>query len=210
MKTILPGTQPCARLRLTLAGVAALMLLLPGCVALPDHCKSAAENRADTRPRQERLLSQFDREKMGAPGKEFVVFTPKKAPRRSGPPVIVLHEMPALSPDLLELALRVSRKGYSVYVPLLWGGEKENAASKMLFIRRALELRASPEWVAGSADADRPILDRLESLCLAVSARHRNQRIGVIGNCVTGVFPLALAARVPKVVAPIASQPTFR
>src|SRR2546423_898510 len=111
------------------ASVAAIILLLPACVAVPDHCKSAAEQRADTRPRQELLLDQFDRQKMGAPGREFLVFTPKHAPRPKGAPVIVLHEMPALSPDLLELALRVSRKGYSVYVPLLWGGEKENAAS---------------------------------------------------------------------------------
>jgi dienelactone hydrolase len=188
---------------------AALMLLLPGCVAVPDHCKTAAENRADTRPRQATLLEKFVRKKMGPPGQEFVVFIPKEASRPKGPPVIVLHEMPALSPDLLDLALRVSGEGYAVYVPLLWGGEMENAASKMLFIRRALELRASPEWVAGVADADRPILDRLESLCRAVSTRHPNQRIGVIGNCVTGVFPLALAARVPQVVAPIASQPTL-
>ena len=197
------------RIARNVAVVAAMSLQLSGCVATPDHCKSATENGGDTRDRQKVLLRQFSRGRLGRPGNEFFVFTPEHAPRPNGPPVIVLHEMPALSPDLLELALRVSREGYSVYVPLLWGGEMENASSKWLFVRRVFELRASREWQAGKADADRPILDRLESLCHVVSKAHPNQRIGVIGNCLTGVLPFALAARVPAVVAPIASQPTL-
>jgi dienelactone hydrolase len=117
--------------------------------------------------------------------------------------------MPALSPDVLDLALRVSNEGYSVYVPLLWGSENENAHSKLLFLRRAMELRCSSEWKAGAAEVNRPILDRLTSLCHAIISRHPRERIGVIGNCLTGIFPFALAARVPQVVAPIASQPTL-
>jgi dienelactone hydrolase len=117
--------------------------------------------------------------------------------------------MPALSPDVLDLALRVSNEGYSVYVPLLWGKELENAHSKLLFLRRAVELRASSEWKAGAAEVNRPILDRLTSLCRSIISRHPGERIGVIGNCLTGVFPFALAARVPQVAAPIASQPTL-
>lgn len=190
--------------------LAALLLFLPGCALTPDHCKSKAEARADTRPRQARLLKQFDRQRLDAPAGEFEVFTPKPtAQNRGGPPVLILHEMPALSPDVLDLALRVSEEGYSVYVPLLWGSANENAASRSLFLRRLVELRASPEWRAGAPEANRPILHRLTLLCRFLVSRHPGQRMGVIGNCLTGVFPFALAARVPQVVAPIASQPTL-
>lgn len=198
------------RIALNFTRAAALVLFLSGCAVTPDHCKSKAEARADTRPRQIRLLQQFDRQRLGVPGKEFEVFTPKPSVRRGGgPPVIVLHEMPALSPDVLDLALRVSKEGYSVYVPLLWGNENENAHSRLLFLRRLVELRANSEWKAGAAEVDRPILDRLTSLCHSIISRHPEKRMGVIGNCLTGVFPFALAARVPQVVAPIASQPTL-
>jgi dienelactone hydrolase len=186
-------------------------LLVSGCaIGIPDHCKTNAAARIDSRPRERQLLTQFDCIPLGAPGREFTVFVPKIAgPRPGRPPILLLHEMPALSPDVLDLALRLSRKNYSVYVPLLWGNRDDNAASNFVFLRRAIELRASPRWRAGEADIDRPILDDLTALCRSIAALHPEQRLGVIGNCLTGIFPFALAARVPRIAAPVASQPTL-
>jgi len=182
--------------------LAILTLLLPGC-SVPQHCKKDSPQRVDTPTRQRQLLAQFDSASIGG----FQVFVPKK--QQNGPPVLVLHEMPALSPDVLELALRLSRQNYSVYVPLLWGKPDHNTDSQLLFLRYAVELRSSPRWRAAEADVDRPILDELASLCRLIADAHPKHRIGVIGNCITGVFPFALAARVPKVAAPIGSQPTL-
>jgi dienelactone hydrolase len=191
--------------------LAGILFLVSACaIAVPDHCKKGAAALVDTRRRQQELLAQFEPPHYAFLGSRFTVFTPRGAGSpRTGPPIILLHEMPALSPDLLDLALRLSRNNYSVYVPLLWGKEDENAASRFVFFRHAFELRASSRWRAGIADVHRPILDDLAELCRKIIVEHPNQRIGVIGNCLTGIFPFALAARVPEVAAPIASQPTL-
>jgi len=187
------------------------LLVLQGCVNIPEHCKTPEEKRADTRPELRELLKkEFDSQRVPTRGGALTVFTPKRIPKNeNGAAVLVLHEMPALTPDVLKMAIRLSNQGYSVHVPLLWGTSDENAASRTLFLRRALELRASPRWRAAAAEVDRPIVDQLASLCEVILAGNAKKRMGVIGNCLTGILPFALAARVPEVVAPVASQPTL-
>jgi dienelactone hydrolase len=205
------GMNLRVRMVMAVAGVATLM---QGCaVHFPDHCKKSV----DTRPEQSRLLEgyqkhrvSFTRHHVSAPGGQMVYFTPLRAKRPDGPPVLVLPEMPALSPDVLKLGLRLSDAGYSVYVPLLWGRENENASSTGVFLKHALELKFSPRWKISSGDADRPVLDDIKALYEEhIAPRHRGQRAGVVGNCLTGIFPFALAARIPQVAAPIASQPSL-
>jgi dienelactone hydrolase len=185
-------------------------LITCGCCAihLPDHCKP----QGDTRQEQRNLLQLFEERRITlSNGRIFTVFTPKEArsqPER--PPVLVLHEMPALSPDVLELGLRLKGAGYSVYIPLLWGSKDENASSNLVFLRYAVELTLSPRWQVEVGNADRPILNDLGLLCREyILPEHPNKHLGIIGNCLTGIFPLALAARVPQVTAPVASQPAI-
>jgi dienelactone hydrolase len=158
------------------------------------------------------LLQLFEERRIPVSrGHIFTVFTPKEArshPER--PPVLILHEMPALSPDVLNLGLRLTSAGYSVYIPLLWGSKDENASSNLVFFRHAVELTLSPRWQVEVGSADRPILDDLVALCREyILPEHPNKHLGIIGNCLTGIFPFALAARVPQVTAPVASQPAI-
>jgi len=123
---------------------------------------------------------------------------------------MILQEMPALSPDVLRLGLRLADAGYSVYIPLLWGGKDENASSDFVFLRHAVELTFSPRWQVQESNVNRPVLDDLASLCHEyILPQHPKQHLGVIGNCLTGIFPFALATRVPEITAPIASQPAI-
>ena len=168
--------------------------------------------QGDTRQEQGKLLQLFEERRITlSNGRNFTVFTPKGSRTDAGrPPVLVLHEMPALGPDVLDLGLRLEDAGYSVYIPLLWGSKNENASSNFVFLRYAVELSLSQRWKVEVGNADRPILDDLVLLCREyILPEHPDKHLGVIGNCLTGIFPFALAARVPQVTASVASQPAI-
>lgn len=123
------------------------------------------------------------------------------------PPVIVLHEFPALSASCLAFAEKLSARGFTVYVPVLFGNNKGriNVASSLQTIA---ELSASADWnVILSEHKHNAITDWLRLLCRDVSERHHQGKIGVIGMCLTGALPLTLMAE-PCVAAPVIAQPT--
>ena len=189
---------------------ASCCFIMSGCCAIhaPDHCVP----ERDPVQKQAKLLRLFEERRITlSNGRNFTVFTPKDSRIDvERPPVLVLHEMPALGPDLLDLGLRLKDAGYAVYIPLLWGSKDENAGSNWVFLRYAVELSISPRWKVEVGNADRPILDDLVLLCREyILPEHPNKHLGVIGNCLTGIFPFALAARVPQVTAPVASQPAI-
>jgi dienelactone hydrolase len=86
----------------------------------------------------------------------------------------------------------------------------ENANSKLVFLRYAVELTLSPRWKVEVGNTHRPILDDLVLLCREyILPKHPDKHMGIIGNCLTGVFPFALAARLPQITAAVASQPAI-
>src|SRR5437660_4426982 len=75
------------------------------------------------------------------------VARPRGVEQNSPPPVLLLHEMPGLSPDTLQFADCIAQHGYTVYVPLLFGTLDENTDSSRLFLRRSLSFKFSdPLW----------------------------------------------------------------
>jgi hypothetical protein len=68
---------------------------------------------------------------------------------QSAPPILLLHEMPGLTPDTLELAHCLAGHGYTVYVPLLFGNLGEDTDSNGLFLKRVTSLKADPDWKEG-------------------------------------------------------------
>lgn len=170
---------------------------LTGCVA---HCP-------DTDASQETFAARWGR---------FQSWQPPHAQGRTvryitgsidKPPVIVLHEFPALSANCLAFAEKLSRQGFTVYVPVLFGNTQgvSNAGAGLATI---VELSASTEWkVTFSEHKHSAITDWLRLLCRDVSERHQQKKIGVIGMCLTGSFPVALMSE-PCVAAPVVAQPS--
>jgi dienelactone hydrolase len=106
-------------------------------------------------------------------------------------PVLILHEYDHLSIACLEFAQRLSRAGFCVYVPLLFGkaNGKEDFAT---VVRNTWAIATNGEWHAMFAEHQKqPITDWLSGLCRRISEAHR-RRIGVIGMCLTGSLPIAL------------------
>ncbi len=118
-----------------------------------------------------------------------------------GPPVLITHELPGLSPAALRFGRRLAAEGFRVYLPLLFG---EPAQDDALGSHR--QLCISREFANLAAGVSAPIVNWLRALATDLSARHGKAPVGAIGMCLTGAFVIPLILE-PCVVAPVAAQP---
>lgn len=126
--------------------------------------------------------------------------------RGEGPGVIVIHELPGLTPDVVAFADEVVDAGFTVALPSLFGtpGAPGTVGEVLRVIPRVC---VSSEFTKLAVGETAPVAGWLRSL-----ARHLHQEtggpgVGVVGMCFTGGF--ALAAMVdPSVAAPVVAQPS--
>lgn len=119
----------------------------------------------------------------------------------AGPSVIVLHELPGLTRECLALADRLSEM-FTVFLPLLFGEPGDSGA----LLRRVLSLQQG--FCLFTSDCSSPILTWLRAFCRHVQASSPRQRIGLVGNCLTGSLVISLLAD-PGIAAPVMSQPAL-
>ena len=118
-----------------------------------------------------------------------------------GPPVLVTHELPGLSPAALRFGRRLAATGFRVYLPLLFGAPGQDdwrGSYRQLCISR--------EFANLASGVSAPVVDWLRALAADLSGRHGNASVGAIGMCLTGAFVIPLILE-PCVVAPVAAQP---
>jgi dienelactone hydrolase len=127
--------------------------------------------------------------------------------RGSGPAVIVIAEMPGITPKVVEFADRVVELGCTAVLPHLFGipGAEMSAVTTMRAIVPACVSKEFSAWATGKTS---PVI----AWCKAL-ARHEHERcggpgVGVVGMCFTGNFALAMLPDT-SVVAPVMSQPSL-
>ncbi|MFC3616247.1 dienelactone hydrolase family protein [Lutimaribacter marinistellae] len=122
----------------------------------------------------------------------------------SGPPILILQELPGIGPQTLELAARLNRAGFSTYLPHLFGpfGREAIAANalRLFCVRREFHL-----FRRGGQS---PVAAWIAALVAEIDSRAGGQGVGVIGMCLTGSFALPLMAE-DAVQAAVASQPSL-
>ncbi len=109
------------------------------------------------------------------------------------PPVLLLHELTGLSPGTLAYAEELSKE-FTVYVPLLFGEQGKLSLVSGLrayWFRGLFEFFPAGEWGIPS-EGSAPIVNWLRGVVQQIGGRHQHQRMGIIGNCMTGPIPLAL------------------
>jgi dienelactone hydrolase len=123
----------------------------------------------------------------------------------SGPGVVLIPEIPGLTPEVLGLADHLVDSGFTVVVPSPFGvpGRPQTAGYTM---RTATRLCVSAEFRAFTANAHRPITDFLRAVAADLASRTPAPGVGVIGMCFTGGFALATAID-DSVLASVMSQP---
>lgn len=122
-----------------------------------------------------------------------------------GPGVVLVPEIPGMTPEVLGLADRLVTAGFTVVVPSLFGvpGRPGSVPYTLATVARVC---VAAEFRAFARDARRPVADYLRALAADVNARTPGPGVGVVGMCFTGGFALAAAVD-PTVRASVMSQP---
>jgi dienelactone hydrolase len=125
----------------------------------------------------------------------------------TGPAVIVMAEMPGISPHVARFARWVRDAGFTVYMPSLFGrdgavpGAEEGAG---VFQRACM----SAEFRAMAAGASSPVTQWLRALARLAHQDCGGPGVGAIGMCFTGNFALTMMLE-PAMLAPVLSQPSL-
>ncbi len=125
----------------------------------------------------------------------------------SGPAVVVMHEIPGITPPVADFSRRVAEAGFTVYMPHMFG-----TPDKPLSIPYALGQMAraciAKEFSVLAKNQSSPITDWLRALCRKAHEECGGPGVGAIGMCLTGNFALALMVD-ESVMAPVLSQPSL-
>jgi dienelactone hydrolase len=106
-----------------------------------------------------------------------------------GPGVLIMHEVPGLTPQCIDLANRIGSAGYTVFLPLLFGEPNSSAT-----VANTLRVCVSREFKCFALNESSPISVWLRALGQRIYGDLNGNGIGVIGLCLTGGFVLSLMA----------------
>lgn len=147
-------------------------------------------------------LGTYEKTTFAWDGKERAVYR-----KGSGPAVLVLAEIPGITPKVLEFADRVVDLGCTAVLPHLFGvpgGEPSPGAIAKAIVPACVSKEFSA-WATGKTSA---IVEWCKALARQEHERCGGPGVGVVGMCFTGNFALAMLPDTP-VVAPVLSQPSL-
>ena len=125
----------------------------------------------------------------------------------TGPAVIVMAEMPGISPHVARCARWVRDAGLTVWMPSLFGRDgavPEADAGAAVFQRACV----SAEFRALAGGASSPVTLWLRALARFAHQECGGPGVGAIGMCFTGNFALTMMLE-PAMLAPVLSQPSL-
>ena len=125
----------------------------------------------------------------------------------SGPAVIVMTEMPGISPEVARFSRWVRDAGFTVYMPSLFGrdGAVPGVEEGTAIFQRAC---VSAEFRALAANVSSPVTQWLRALARLAHRESGGPGVGAIGMCFTGNFALTMMLE-PAMLAPVLSQPAL-
>lgn len=124
-----------------------------------------------------------------------------------GPAVIVMTEMPGISPHVARFARWVRDAGFTVFMPSLFGRDgavPEPGEGGKVFQRACM----SAEFRAFAGNGPSPVTQWLRGLAREAHKECGGPGVGAIGMCFTGNFALSMMLE-PAVLAPVLSQPSL-
>lgn len=123
----------------------------------------------------------------------------------SGPAVIVIHEVPGITPLVAAFARRVAARGMTAVLPSLFGepGREMSPSYAMKSVVHACVSREFATWAKGTTS---PITTYLRALAAHEHATCGGPGVGAVGMCLTGGFALAMSVD-DIMLAPALSQP---
>jgi len=123
----------------------------------------------------------------------------------SGPGVIVIHEIPGITPAVLEFGQDLVARGFTVVMPSLFG--RPGAEATVLeTVRSIAGVCVSREFTMFALARTTPVATWLQSLAKELHRELGGPGVGAVGMCLTGGYALAMLADAP-VAAPVLAQP---
>lgn len=146
-------------------------------------------------------LTDFEPRRFAHDGQEKTVHV-----AGTGPGVVVMPEMPGISPDVARFARWVRDAGFRVYLPSLFGsdGAVPTVEDGTEVMRRAC---VSAEFRAFAGGGSSPVAGWLRALARAAQEECGGE-VGAVGMCFTGNFALLMTLD-PVVTAPVLAQPSL-
>ena len=125
----------------------------------------------------------------------------------AGPAVIVMPEMPGISPHVARVARWVRDAGVTAWMPSLFGrdGALPRVDEAVATFRQTC---VSAEFRRLAADQASPVTQWLRGLARLAHAECGGPGVGAIGMCFTGNFALSMMLE-PAVLAPVLCQPSM-
>jgi dienelactone hydrolase len=124
----------------------------------------------------------------------------------SGPAVVVIHEIPGITPQVAAFGRRVADAGLTAVLPVLFGTPGKPISTGYIVQQIALAC-VRREFTLLAIGQSSPVTDWLRALCRAMHAECGGPGVGAIGMCMTGGYALSLMVD-PSVMAPVLSQPS--
>jgi dienelactone hydrolase len=146
-------------------------------------------------------LADFTRETFEADGKTRDIYR-----LGAGPAVIVIAEIPGITPHVADFGRKVAARGMTAILPVLFGepGKSMNVPYVASTLGRVC---ISREFTTLALRQTSPVITWLRALATAEHDRCGGPGVGAVGMCFTGGFALGMMVE-DAVVAPVLSQPS--
>jgi dienelactone hydrolase len=125
----------------------------------------------------------------------------------SGPVVIVVHEIPGITPAVERFADDVVNAGFTVVMPNLVGTAGQEVSGKYI-ASSMLRVCISKEFTNMALNKTSPIIAWLRALARSLHAEVGGKGVGAVGMCFSGGFALGMMVD-DIMVAPVLSQPSM-
>jgi dienelactone hydrolase len=146
-------------------------------------------------------MDDFERKEVDVTGVRKTVYV-----TGAGPAVVLMPEMPGISPDVARFARWLRDAGFRVYMPSLFGTDGAYPGPEgEAVMRRAC---VSAEFRAFAGGGTSPVVTWLRGLARVAHAECPGPGVGAVGLCFTGNFALAMALE-PAVIAPVVNHPSL-
>lgn len=148
------------------------------------------------------VLQGWERDSFTAAG-----FTRETWRRGSGPGVVVVHEIPGITPKVTAFANDVVDAGFTVVMPSLVGTPGKDVSGPYM-AGSMLKVCVSREFTTWAVGETSPIIGWLRALARSLHLEVGGPGVGAIGMCFSGGFALAMMVD-DVMVAPVLSQPSM-
>lgn len=127
--------------------------------------------------------------------------------RGEGPGVIVIHEIPGITPLVTKFANEVVDRGFTVIMPSL-AGTPGKAPSNAYAMQQMAKVCIAREFTSFALNQTSPIIAWLRALARNLHQEVGGPGVGAVGMCFSGGFALGMMVD-DIMLAPVLSQPSM-